>query len=49
MIEFFRNNYIVHSNGSLTIKEVGVDGDGVYRCTAINKAGNSSAQFKVCE
>lgn len=44
------SNYVSSvGNGTLTIRDVKMDSNGRYRCTAGNKAGESSKEFIVCK
>lgn len=39
--------YPVLGDGSLVLKEVGLDDEGTYTCTATNTAGNDQAQVQL--
>jgi hypothetical protein len=44
---FYDHDMTAHPNGTLAIGRVKVSDDGVYKCTVLNKAGNSSSEFVV--
>lgn len=40
-------SYLVSGDGSLVLRDVGLDDEGTYTCTATNTAGRDEAQVQL--